>query len=290
MNLKTPLITAALIIASACGKGGGGGGSSSANPSCVEKLDLFTENAQHEPATTEGAVNEVIIGDLQWQSTNALKDAMKRSNAASTVYLSIPAQYSRCTGFLINDNMIMTNNHCVSNASEARGVTATFGYTDTDKGQQYSCGEFVATNRALDMGIIRCKGNPGKNHPKVVLADYPGEVKEKIYITHQNCNYRSNPSCKPTQKHSAGSILGSNNSNLEHNADTLPGSSGSPIFDEASHKVVAIHNAGQNYGPNNGGMNYGIPMFKIVDYLRRNHPEVSLTASADRKPAYLSCK
>lgn len=280
MKLTTTLLVAAAFSLTACGKGGGGGGgSNAANPSCIEKLDLFDENT----------ANEVIIGDLQWQGTDGLSNAMVKANASATALIKIPAKSSRCTGFLINDNMIMTNHHCVSKASHARNLTATFGYTDKSKGKAFTCDQFVTANSGLDIGIIKCQGNPGKSLPKVVLADYQGEAKDKIYITHQNCNYKSNPSCKPTQKYSEGVVMRSNRSNIEHNADTLPGSSGSPIFDKASHKVMAIHNAGANFGPNNGGMNYGVPMSEIVDHLRTKHPEVKINASGDRKPMYQTC-
>lgn len=268
-----------VLIGASCG-GGGGSGSPAASPSCVEKQNFFKETKQ--------ATNEVIIGDLQWQSTDQLEDAMKKSNAAATVYLSLPAKSSRCTGFLISDNMVMTNNHCVGSSSDARGAAATFGYTKSGSGEKFQCDEYVASNRALDFGIIKCKGNPGAKYPKTVLADFPPVIQDQIYITHQNCDYTSNPGCRPTQKYSEGELLGASQSNVRHNADTLPGSSGSPIFDAESHKVIAIHNAGQNYA-NGGGMNYGVPMSTIVEFIKDRFPEVVFSSSPDRSPAYQTC-
>ncbi|MEX1100172.1 MAG: hypothetical protein WEB87_07090, partial [Bacteriovoracaceae bacterium] len=95
--------------------------------------------------------------------------------------------------------------------------------------------------------------------------------------------------CLPTQKISTGVLLGSNSTQIKHDADTLGGSSGSPIFDKGSHKVVGIHNAGLNHGPNNGGTNYGIPMYRIVDHLKSAYPHVNITSSSSRSPAYDVC-
>lgn len=302
--LRTSLIAMGAIVSVSCGKsgGGGGGGSSSvsdtsasdttdtpvANPTCVEKLGLFKESSGSQNISQASVQNEVIIDDLQWQSTTTLKDAMEKSNASSTVYISIPAQGTRCTGFLINDDMVMTNNHCIGNSAQAKGASVKFSFTASGAGEKYSCSNFIGTNKALDFTVLKCSGSPGEKYPKVTLADYPAQVNDLIYITQQNCDYKSNPGCIPTQKYSEGILLGAANSNVEHNADTLPGSSGSPIFDQESDKVIAIHNAGQSYS-NGGGLNYGIPMWRIVDYIKDNLKSVEFTSSNDRQPAYQSC-
>ena len=283
MTFTKKLALLSVFLLAACGKGGSGSGESGAitgaDPICAKKLNLVENQS----------MNEVIIGDLRWSTTELLTDKAKKSNASSTAHLSIPARSSRCTGFLINDDTIMTNNHCVTKASDARGLVATFNYTKNNSGDKYSCNEFVMTNSGLDVALIKCKGNPGAKQSQVVLGGFKGEINDNIYITHQNCNYRTNSRCKPAQKYSEGKLLGSNAGQVEHNADTLPGSSGSPIFEAKSHKVVAIHNAGHNYGPNNGGMNYGIPMYKIVQYIQKRYPKVELNTTTDRAPAYSSC-
>lgn len=281
MKFTQSLAVISLALLTACGKGGGGGSDSlSGNPACLKKLGVVKENAAH----------EVIIGKNTWISTDKVSDALAKSNARATALVKIPKQYSRCTGYLISDDLLMTNNHCIGNSAEASGVTATFNYVSSgSQTKTYKCDQFVMTNSALDFTIVRCRNNPGSNNSKVVLADFRGDVSDAVYITHQNCDYLRNPGCSPTQKYSEGKLLGSNNSKVEHNADTLGGSSGSPIFDKNSHKVVAIHNAGHNYGPNNGGMNYGVPMFRIVDYIKSKRPDLEISTSQDRLPASISC-
>lgn len=245
---------------------------------CSEKigLDKFAANA------------EVIIGDNTWVSTTTLSDQMMKANAQATVYVRMSA--SRCTGFLVNDDMIMTNNHCVANSSQARGVYARFNWVaNNGQYEQYACDQFVMTNSGLDYTLLKCKGSPGKKHPKVVLAEFTPKTNDNIYVTHQNCDYRFGASCVPTQKLSDGVILGHNSSTVRHNADTLGGSSGSPIFDKDSHKVVAIHNAGINQGSNNGGTNFGVPMYRIVSDIQSRAPSLKIFSSSSRSPAYDVC-
>lgn len=294
MRLFTALMLT-LFIAAGCNSSGGGGGSSTdvtdgtsgsrdpsdngdntggnTDPNCIEKLGLNKVPNQ-----------EVFIGDADWIDTKYLTNAMEKSNAAATVYVRMTS--SRCSGFMVSDDIIMTNNHCIGSASEAKGVYVRFDWLDSAGGyKQYTCDEFIGTNYALDFTLVRCKGSPGKAHPQVVLGAYQGKTGYPIYVTQQNCDYYSSGSCTPYQKISYGSLVGYSNSGVEHNADTLGGSSGSPIFDKDSHKVVAIHNAGSS----SAQKNYGVQMYKIVDYIKDYFPQVAINSSTSRAPAWDVC-
>ncbi len=298
MKISMYLILSAFLLTVGCKKGGNGSSSdptdttdpktttstdgdkpdlSGADPNCVETIGL----------DKVGASPEVIIGTNTWYSSGSITDTMMKANAQATVYVRM--SNSRCTGFLVNDDTIMTNNHCIANSSQARGVTVKFDYVAGKSSKQYTCDQFIGTNSGLDFTLIKCKGSPGKDYPQVVLADYQGKTNDSIYVVHQNCDYRTSYGCSPTQKVSTGRLVGYNSTQVKHNADTLPGSSGSPIFDKESHKVVAIHNAGLNHGPNNGGTNYGIQMYKIIDNIKSRFPSVKINTSSTRSPAYNVC-
>lgn len=254
------------------------GGQTPTDPACVEKVGL----------RKLGPVNqEVIIHDNTWYPSYQITDDMMKANAAATVYVRMSA--SRCTGFLVSDDIIMTNNHCIGSASAARGVYVRFDWLSNNGSyKQYTCDEFIGTNSVLDFTLVRCKGSPGKYHPQVVLGSYQGKTGYPIYLAHQNCDYFSSPGCVPTQKLSTGKLIGYNSTQVRHDADTLGGSSGSPIFDADSHKVIAIHNAGMNTS-DGGGTNYGIQMYKIVDYIKDYFPGVDINSSATRTPAWDVC-
>ncbi|MCO4754767.1 MAG: trypsin-like peptidase domain-containing protein [Bacteriovoracaceae bacterium] len=306
MKISRYLVLSALLLVTACNGSSGGGSDdpvdtqdpkttnstdgqnttgqndgpdlSDADPSCVERLGLDKVSQEDK---------EVIIGTNTWVSSNTITDTMKKANAQATVYVRMTS--SRCTGFLINEDTIMTNNHCIGNSSQARGVTVKFDYVAGKTSKQYTCDQFIGTNSALDFTLVKCDGSPGKDYPQVVLAEFQGKTNDPIYLVHQNCDYTKYSTCTPSQKISTGSLIGSTSTQVKHNADTLGGSSGSPIFDEDSHKVVAIHNAGLNHGANNGGTNYGIQMYKIVDYIKSYFPSVKINSSSSRAPAYSVC-
>lgn len=253
--------------------GDNSGGSNTADPNCVEKLGL-----------DKVVQDEVFIGANDWYSTAQLTDAMMKANAQATVYVRMSG--ARCSGFLVNDDTIMTNNHCIGNASEANGVYVRFDWvTAGGSYKQYTCDEFIGTSSSLDFTLVKCKGSPGKYHSQVVLADYQGKTGYPIYVTQQNCDYYSSGGCTPTQKISEGSLIGYSSTKVTHNADTLGGSSGSPVFDKDSHKVVAIHNAGSS----SYQQNYGVQMYKIVDYIKDYMPQVQVNSSSSRAPAYDVC-
>lgn len=246
-------------------------------PNCVEKVGL----------NKLGPNPEVIIGDNTWYPSSQITDKMMKANAQATVYVRMSA--SRCTGFLVGEDTIMTNNHCIGNASQAQGVYVRFDWLSNNGSyKQYTCDEFIGTNSALDFTLVKCKGSPGKYHPQVVLGSYQGKSGYPIYLPHQNCDYYSSPSCLPTQKLSTGKLTGYSSTQVEHNADTLGGSSGSPIFDSESHKVVAIHNAGMNTS-GGGGTNFGIQMYRIVDYIKDYFPHAQINSSPTRAPAWDVC-
>ncbi len=84
-----------------------GGNTTAGDPNCVEKLGL-----------DKVAQDEVFIGSNDWYSTSQLTDAMMKANAQATVYVRMSG--ARCSGFLVNEDTIMTNNHCIGSASEAQ--------------------------------------------------------------------------------------------------------------------------------------------------------------------------
>ena len=122
---------------------------------------------------TNDKSHSVIIGDLDWIDVIELSDDDPiRQHSFAVADVRIPAASSRCTGFLISKNVLMTNNHCVENRSQARGLTAAFKHekgvleADWDK---YLCDEFIGNDSRLDYALVRCRENPGEVHGFVRL-------------------------------------------------------------------------------------------------------------------------
>ncbi len=243
-----------------------------------EEGDLPDTNAETE------VFQPLIIGGVDWMEITELSDdSAERINSRAVAYLSLPGAGTRCTGFLISQDVLMTNEHCVPRASAARGAVAYFARergVSRSQWQAYRCDTFLGNDEALDFALLRCEGSPGAQQGVVNLEAHSERRGDDIYVIHQNCDYYTNPSCARDKKYSPGEIRRTG-SYPRHNADTLGGSSGSPIFHGARHSVIAIHNTGYgNNGNGRGSSNGAVSMRRILPVIRQRFPDIQLGGQA----------
>ncbi|ATB30955.1 trypsin-like serine peptidase [Melittangium boletus] len=209
--------------------------------------------------TLASSESTVIVGSVDWKSTTTLTGTQAtRANAVG--YLSIPKVGSRCTAWLVSDDVLITNNHCIASASEAAGAKASFNYIDgvsSTARVYYDCSTFIKTWSNLDMTALRCAAlngkKPGQVYGKLTVSSTNAATNANVYVIHQNCDYYTTSGCAPTKKFSPGYIMNANYSSTDasYNADTLGGSSGSPVLSSSSNQVVALHHYGM--GGNSSG-------------------------------------
>ena len=209
----------------------------------------------------------VIVGSVDWKSSTQLTGT-QATRASAVGHLSIPAVGSRCTAWLVADDVVITNNHCIASASQAAGAKVTFNYIDgvaASARVAYDCSGFIKTWSNLDMTALRCAAldgkKPGQVYGKLTVSSTNAATNANIYVIHQNCDYYTSSGCAPTKKFSPGYIMSANYSSTDasYNADTLGGSSGSPVLSTASNQVVALHHYGmggnsQGRGTHNSGV------------------------------------
>ncbi len=223
--------------------------------------------------------SKVIVGDLNWSDVQTLgANSEARANSKRVAYLDIPSEGARCTAFLIAPDVIITNQHCIPKRSDAEGVTASFNHVSDapiSEYKSYKCDEFIGNNQELDFALLRCSGRPGDLFGFVSLDESGSQsVGQKIYVIQQNCDYFTVSNCDPSKKIAYGNVLKLSNEYV-HNADTLGGSSGSPVFDQQNNRVFALHHVGiGNDGNGRGSENHAVPMSKIVPAIKRFYPEV----------------
>ncbi len=222
---------------------------------------------------------KVIIDDLRWDDPAMLSDDdWIRKNSKAVGSITIPAKRSRCTGFLINEDTIITNNHCISDEREAKDVSVVFNRedgVDKDDYESFTCETFLGSTYLLDMALIKCNGKPGAKYGYVTLNDSPIADHlsgDDIYVLQQNCDYISNSRCNYTKKYADGEILYVSSSRISYDADTLGGSSGSPVFSYEDHRVIGLHNSGSTTRMQNNS----IPMSEITKHIREFYPEVEI--------------
>jgi V8-like Glu-specific endopeptidase len=221
--------------------------------------------------------SSVIIGDLEWEEVSKLKQSSPEYKASRAVGdVSIPELFSRCTGFLISENVLITNEHCIPSDRFARGVNVTFdhvlGVPESSRAY-YKCSDFIGNDELLDFALLKCEGDPGIKYGYLTLSEDEPIVNDGIYVIQQNCNHEDDPNCDWNKKIAFGGVVGLG-VELIHNADTLSGSSGSPVFNQ-NHEVVGLHHAGaREPGTGKGIENYAIGSVSLVNYIRNNFPGI----------------
>ncbi len=225
-----------------------------------QKSDEIVAGSNSCPTTVNNSM--LFIGNNDWIDYKKTGNTPQDANERTVAQIKIPALLATCTGFLINSDTLMTNNHCIGSASKAVNVTAIFRDINGTR-TTYSCSQFITTSAQYDFTLVKCANSPGLKFGWVGLAKAPPVRDTQIYVAQENCDYISDPHCIVNKYVAFGEILQSQASRVYHNADTLGGSSGSPIFSEDTHQVVAIHNSGYSTTSSNPQMNAGIPMFQI---------------------------
>jgi hypothetical protein len=148
------------------------------------------------------------------------------------------------SGFLVANDVLLTNNHVLPDARTAAGTTIEFNYQvnwagDLEPVRRYALdASYFRTNEELDYSLVRVKENPGELFGYVDLSQR-GEATVNDYVTViQHPNGGTKQICFTDNKVSAvfGNVL-------QYATDTEPGSSGSPVFNQ-QWQIVGLHHRG----------------------------------------------
>jgi endonuclease G len=175
------------------------------------------------------------------------------------------------TGFLIAPTLMMTNNHVIPTEDAASKTKIEFDYQQDYQGNllptyryQLDVGQFH-TSQTLDYTIVGVMADPSKpaleswGHLLLNPNADPVLGEHVIIIQHPNGGLKQIVL-------TANQVVGLWEHRLHYTTDTMPGSSGSPVFND-SWQVIAIHHAGGNLQTNAKGdkrfINEGILMSAI---------------------------
>jgi hypothetical protein len=232
------------------------------NQSTYVKERLMTENPRFEPLRGYGQASRL----RQASQPVGLLDLLHSSSSGT------------CTAFLIENDLLLTNAHCISD--DVREAKFFPDYLDVDGLNQQGFAVAIVPieiDSSLDYAILRVNGAPGDVYGTVKLSAAvppPGDdlsifhhpLGQPKSVTRQDCRVKSLQ---------AGGLLA-------HLCDTLPGSSGSPVLTGDSQHVIALHHsgAGSNRDPVNLATTVAAIAKKspIIARLVRNDPQ-SITAN-----------
>lgn len=155
-----------------------------------------------------------------------------------------------CTGFLVADNTLVTNEHCVADAESCDTLRALFGYERDSRnrlqlGKQFRCKsvDTLRSNFELDVALLELDASPGEAFGVVTLSDedpdagaplaliqHPGGLDKRISFI--ECGVLTTPV--------DGRATGSD---LAHSCDTAEGASGAPLL-SLEGDFVGLHHYG----------------------------------------------
>jgi hypothetical protein len=169
-----------------------------------------------------------------------------------------------CTGFLVAPDLFLTNNHCIKTPTEMSSGLAEFDY---DKAgaipMTLHFKKIVKTNPELDFTLLRL-ATPSDRQPftfdtsvienqLMVIIQHPAGRPKQVSIDN----------CKVFGAQVAGVTPAL--TDFGHGCDTLGGSSGSPVLDIQTGRVLGLHHLG--YLPNNEPINRAVRIQQIIQYL-----------------------
>ena len=170
-----------------------------------------------------------------------LERGVERSRSVVRV---VHSNGSSGSGFLTTDNLLVTNHHVLKTAEATGGAKVQFNYQKTADGTDAAIEEFeldpasyFKTSEEDDWTIVKVQGNPQEKWGVIELKNIAVREGDHVNIVQHPGGAQKQISI------SANTVAFVGDGRVQYLTDTLPGSSGSPVFDD-TWNVVALHHSG----------------------------------------------
>jgi len=150
------------------------------------------------------------------------------------------------TGFLIAPDVLLTNHHVFRAKDDAQGAKVRLNYQTDMYGNflpsdEYDCDpdSLFKNNKVLDYAVVRMRGEAGMKWGYMKLAPIDVKVNDKVNIIQHPAGGPKQIAMNDNEVKYLDEIV------IQYITDTLPGSSGSPVFND-NWQVIALHHSGGN--------------------------------------------
>ena len=206
-------------------------------------------------------------------------DFLERGFCISKRICMVKAPSFSASAFWINKSYILTNKHVLDTPERVKGAEVWLNYETSSRNKNNSIEKYLLDETSLiisnkfDLAICKVLYENSEyllDFPKidcgklelddiVPIIQHPNGLEKQICIGHNSLKYFDN-NC------------------MQYITDTLPGSSGSPVFN-SQWQLIGLHRAGSNIAaPRSGGYylrNEGVPINRILEFLKENNIELS---------------
>ena len=209
----------------------------------VESPFNMREDVKWQSDAPSGQLEQIIGKQSTLLPIGFLELGLLRSKSVARI---VTSEGESGTGFLVAGNLIVTNNHVLPSEAVAAGATVEFNFEQSVAGrdkpiERFKCRPDLGFATSLvkdhDWTVVRVDGDANAKwgaiplantkvarEQSVVIVQHPGGGPKQIALTHNMVTYVDD-------------------NVVQYLTDTMPGSSGSPVFN-AAWEVVALHHSG----------------------------------------------
>jgi V8-like Glu-specific endopeptidase len=224
----------------------------------------------HGPANGKSLLEKIVSGKSSLVHVSHLAIGLSRARAVAKI---VRADGGSGTGFLIEGGRIITNHHVLPDADCAAQSTAIFNYQQAAAGHDEATvgvklepERFFQTNEADDFTVVSVPGSTLSQWGYIELTRCSAARGDLVNII-------QHPGGGPKQvalSFDVVAFVGAGR--LQYLTDTLPGSSGAPVFDRNWNLVALHHSGGWLVEPGSSEKrvyyrNEGILVDRIIDQL-----------------------